>query len=120
MGVFGAARWGSATEGDILVNRWLPGRLGGGLDAGMAAYLSISMAPMAIALRYLLDSVAAGGELARYQRRRDAALTVAGVAGAAGVAAAWPDDAEKLFAVTGATAVCLASAALGRLNQQAA
>lgn len=109
IGIFGAARWGLATEGDVLVNEWLPGQGGGMLDAAMAVYLSISMAPMAITMRYLLDSVVAKGELAEYSRGRDAAVTIAGIASATAVAAVWPEKAEQLFAVTGASAVCLVS-----------
>lgn len=43
VGVFAAARYGLATEGDVLVNSWLPGRWDGVLDGLVAIYLSISM-----------------------------------------------------------------------------
>jgi hypothetical protein len=86
VGVFGAARWGLATKGDVLVNDWLQSdRARGALDAGMALYLSISMAPMAITMRYLLDSALSGGELPRYAPSCDAALAAGGLAAAATV-----------------------------------
>ena len=41
MGFFAAARYGLSTAGDVLVNRWLPGRWDGLLDVLMAAYLAV-------------------------------------------------------------------------------
>ena len=41
VGFFAAARYGLSTAGDILVNRWLPGRWDGLLDVLMAAYLAV-------------------------------------------------------------------------------
>jgi len=80
VGIFGAARWGLKTKGDILMNKWLPGRATGVLDASMAIYLSISMAPMAITLRFLLDSVIVGkGDLVSYSRSRDTWFTIGGL-----------------------------------------
>jgi len=52
VGIFAAARFGLATEGDVLVNEWLPGRWDGALSAGMAVYLAISAAPMVMTLRF--------------------------------------------------------------------
>ena len=46
IGVFGAARYGAATEGNILVNSWLGGSAEGILDLAIAAYLSISVPPV--------------------------------------------------------------------------
>lgn len=48
IGVFAAARYGLRTEGDILVNRWLPGRWDGVLSAATtlcepAAWLGCSV-----------------------------------------------------------------------------
>ena len=48
MGIFGAARFGQATEGDCLVNTWLGGRREGWIDLAMALYLSISIPPMLV------------------------------------------------------------------------
>ena len=49
IGIFGAARYGLRTEGNVLVNRWLGGRAEGLLDLAIAAYLSISIPPMQVA-----------------------------------------------------------------------
>lgn len=49
IGVFGAARYGLGTQGNVLVNTWLGGRWEGALDLAVAAYLSISVPPMQVA-----------------------------------------------------------------------
>ena len=54
IGVFGAARYGRATEGNVLMNSWLGGKAEGVLHLAVAAYLSISLPPMALSLRYTL------------------------------------------------------------------
>lgn len=48
IGVFGAARYGLATEGDLLVNSWLHGRAEGVLDVVLVAYLAISIPPIQV------------------------------------------------------------------------
>ncbi len=48
VGVFGAARYGLATEGDLLVNSWLHGRAEGVLDGVLVAYLAISIPPIQV------------------------------------------------------------------------
>lgn len=48
VGVFGAARFGADTEGDILVNSWLGGRSEGVLDFAVMCYLAISMPPIQV------------------------------------------------------------------------
>ena len=48
IGIFGAARYGDRTQGNILVNRWLGGPAEGVLDLAIAAYLSISVPPMQV------------------------------------------------------------------------
>ncbi len=50
VGVFGAARFGRDTAGDILVNTWLGGRAEGFLDLAVTAYLAISMPPVQVRL----------------------------------------------------------------------
>ena len=50
IGIFGAARYGDRTEGNILVNSWLGGPAEGVLDLAIAAYLSISVPPMQVGL----------------------------------------------------------------------
>ena len=57
IGIFGAARYGDKTEGNILVNRWLGGPAEGILDLAIAAYLSISVPPMQVA--FFLDCIMA-------------------------------------------------------------
>ena len=109
IGIFAAARWGLKTEGDCMVNSWLPGKWSGVLDFGMVIYLSISMAPMAITMRYILESMTAGGELVPRTMLKDALNTLVGILSATMVAFTWPRQAEKLFALTGATAVSLVS-----------
>lgn len=59
VGVFGAARYGLATEGDLLVNSWLHGRAEGVLDAVLVAYLAISIPP--IQVRCVLLAAASRG-----------------------------------------------------------
>lgn len=49
VGIFGAARYGQHTEGDLLVNDWLGGGRGeGALDAAVVVYLAISMPPIQV------------------------------------------------------------------------
>jgi hypothetical protein len=48
IGIFGAARYGTKTEGNVLVNEWLGGPAEGFLDLAIAAYLSISIPPMQV------------------------------------------------------------------------
>ena len=57
MGIFGAARFGQATEGDCLVNTWLGGRREGWIDLAMALYLSISIPPMQVSHSHQSPSV---------------------------------------------------------------
>lgn len=55
LGFFGAARYGLRTEGDVMLNTWLPGRWEGALSVGMLLYLTVSVAPMALTLRSQLE-----------------------------------------------------------------
>lgn len=106
LGIFGAARYGAATQGDMLVNTWLSGRAEGILDLATTLYLSISIPPMQMSLRYTLDCLIAG-EHAQYSRVRHWAETLSIVLATLAIAAAYPQYSEKIFAITGATAVCL-------------
>lgn len=107
VGVFGAARYGLQTQGDLLVNDWLGGgRAEGCLDAVVLAYLAISMPPIQLSLRYTLTCLLVG-EDAPHDRRRHVLLTSLIVGSALAVALVFPTGAEKIFAVTGATAVAL-------------
>ncbi|KAK9843248.1 hypothetical protein WJX74_009204 [Apatococcus lobatus] len=106
LGIFGAARYGAATQGDMLVNTWLHGRAEGILDLATTLYLSISIPPMQMSLRYTLDCLIAG-EHAPYSRARHWAETLGIVLATLATSAAYPQYSEKIFAITGATAVCL-------------
>ncbi|KAK9845342.1 hypothetical protein WJX81_003878 [Elliptochloris bilobata] len=106
IGVFGAARYGAQTAGNILVNNWLGGVPEGVLDLAVGAYLSISIPPMLLAARYTLD-VLASGEGAPFSRARHNAETLAIIVPTLAVALLFPSSAEKIFAVTGASAVCV-------------
>ncbi|KAK9906824.1 hypothetical protein WJX75_008674 [Coccomyxa subellipsoidea] len=106
IGIFGAARYGTKTEGNVLVNEWLGGPAEGFLDLAIAAYLSISIPPMQMSCRYTLDVLLAG-EDAPFSRRRHMLETCFIVFTSLAVALAFPTGAEKIFAVTGATAVCI-------------
>ncbi|KAK9868672.1 hypothetical protein WJX84_002712 [Apatococcus fuscideae] len=77
LGIFGAARYGAATQGDMLMS-----------------------------LRYTLDCLIAG-EHAPYSRARHWAETLGIVLATLATSAAYPQYSEKIFAITGATAVCL-------------
>ncbi|KAK9867727.1 hypothetical protein WJX84_006460 [Apatococcus fuscideae] len=106
LGVFGAARYGAATQGDMLVNTWLHGQAEGILDLATTLYLSISIPPMQMSLRYTLDCLIAG-EHARYSRARHWLETLGIILSTLAISAAYPQYSEKIFAITGATAVCL-------------
>lgn len=53
VGIFGAARFGLATQGDLLNNNWLGGHAEGVLDAVLVAYLAISIPPIQVWLMQL-------------------------------------------------------------------
>lgn len=108
IGLLAAARWGLETEGDLLVNPWFSSPKSDAiLDALTAVYLSISMVPMAVTLRYQLDSLVNGGRAAPYLRQREVAFTILILSTSSAVALVWPEAAETIFSVTGATAVCM-------------
>lgn len=107
VGVFGAARYGLQTQGDLLVNDWLGGgRAEGWLDAAVLLYLAISIPPIQLSLRYTLTCLLVG-EDEPYDRRRHVMLTSLIVGTALSVALVFPTAAEKIYAITGATAVTL-------------
>jgi hypothetical protein len=110
LGFFGAARYGKDTAGDLLMNEWLPQEYSGYLDAAMAAYLAISMAPIVVTMRYMLESVGNNDSLDNssnqsvYVRNTMAAIVLPTM-----VAALFPKESAMIFAATGATAVCMIS-----------
>ncbi|RMZ56478.1 hypothetical protein APUTEX25_001325 [Auxenochlorella protothecoides] len=111
VGVFAAARYGLATGGDVLVNEWLGGAWDGALDAGMALYLALSMVPIVLTLRLQLDALILGPGR-RTSRAHTMQVTAASVLSSLGVALCFPTAAEKMFAITGASAVCVVCYAL--------
>jgi amino acid permease len=66
--------------------------------------LTLCMCAGQLSLRYTLDCLVAG-EDAPFSHRRHLALTTAAVFSSLAVALAFPNAAEKIFAITGATAV---------------
>lgn len=97
VGVFGAARFGLDTASDVLVNPWLPPGAQAALCTAMVFYLALSAAPIAITLRFQLDSLVAGDGAPRLPRRT-ALLAVLSMACALAVALTFPSAAEKIFA----------------------
>ncbi|GFR48278.1 hypothetical protein Agub_g10053 [Astrephomene gubernaculifera] len=108
VGVFGAAIFGAATESNIMVNQLLPGHHTATLIlyAALLGYLCCGMVTTHFALRASLDLLLAGPE-APFTWARQTAETLGILAGATCVALLFPTQAEKIFALTGCTAVCL-------------
>ncbi|KAL6756334.1 transmembrane amino acid transporter protein-domain-containing protein [Haematococcus lacustris] len=108
VGLFGAALFGDATESNIMVNDLLPGqpRATLVLYGALMVYLCCGMVTTHYALRASLE-VLLCGEGAPYVRARSVAETVVILLAALAVACTFPSAAEKIFALTGCTAVCL-------------
>jgi len=110
LGFFGAARYGKDTAGDLLMNEWLPQEYSGYLDAAMAAYLAISMAPIVVTMRYMLESIGNNDSLDSSSNRLVYVRnTMASILLPTLVAAVFPKESAMIFAATGATAVCMIS-----------
>ncbi|GBF99780.1 amino acid transporter [Raphidocelis subcapitata] len=109
MGICGAALFGSRTQGNVMVNHIVEGRVPTlCLYGAMLLYLALGMTTTQYALRISLDTLLLG-EGAPFTRRRQVALTALGIGSALAVAAVAPGAAEKLISVVGATGVCLVS-----------
>ncbi|KAG2497084.1 hypothetical protein HYH03_005078 [Edaphochlamys debaryana] len=108
VGIFGAATYGQATESNIMVNDLLPGRRTATavLYVALLAYLCCGMVMTHYALRASLDLLLAGPG-APFTWARHTAETLGILGASAAVALAFPTQAEKIFALTGCTAVCL-------------
>lgn len=107
VGIFGAGLFGQETAGDILVNPILEGRLQmAALYALMVVYLAVSMTTTQFALRACLDQLLLGPD-APFTWTRQVALTTFTVGSSLTVALLFPEASEKIFAVTGATVVCI-------------
>uniref|UniRef100_A0A383VGQ9 Amino acid transporter transmembrane domain-containing protein n=1 Tax=Tetradesmus obliquus TaxID=3088 RepID=A0A383VGQ9_TETOB len=107
MGLFGASLFGQDTEGNIMVNELVAGRAAvAALYGIMLLYLALGMTTTQYALRASLDLMVFGEE-ATFTWRRQVAWTTLTVGSSLTVALAVPDQAEKIYAVVGATAVCV-------------
>eukprot|EP00878_Enallax_costatus_P003116 GHUV01003315.1.p1 GENE.GHUV01003315.1~~GHUV01003315.1.p1 ORF type:complete len:487 (+),score=112.67 GHUV01003315.1:283-1743(+) len=106
MGLFGASLFGQCTEGNIMVNTLVTGRAAtAGLYGCMLLYLALGMTTTQYALRASLDLMVVG-EDAPFTWFRQVGWTVITVGSSLAVALLVPDQAEKIYAVVGATAVC--------------
>ncbi|GIL58501.1 hypothetical protein Vafri_13455 [Volvox africanus] len=108
VGVFGASIFGTETESNIMVNDLLPGFRTATLVlyASLLVYLCCGMVTTHYALRASLDLLLAGPE-APFTWTRQVAETLGILSCATTVALLFPTQAEKIFALTGCTAVCL-------------
>ncbi|KAG2436229.1 hypothetical protein HXX76_006540 [Chlamydomonas incerta] len=108
VGIFGAAIFGASTESNIMVNDLLPGHPTGTLllYASLLVYLCCGMVTTHYALRASLDLLVAGPD-APFTWTRRVAETCGILTAATTVALLFPTEAEKIFALTGCTAVCL-------------
>lgn len=104
MGLFGAALFGDATNGNILVNDVLPGagpRLA--LYATMALYLCVGMTTTQFALDASVDALMLGDD-PPFTWTRQVLKTVCLLGASSAVALSFPNESEKMFGVTGASA----------------
>eukprot|EP00191_Tetraselmis_sp_GSL018_P023491 CAMPEP_0177621826 /NCGR_PEP_ID=MMETSP0419_2-20121207/27828_1 /TAXON_ID=582737 /ORGANISM="Tetraselmis sp., Strain GSL018" /LENGTH=353 /DNA_ID=CAMNT_0019121841 /DNA_START=800 /DNA_END=1861 /DNA_ORIENTATION=- len=106
VGLFGAAWFGTDTQGDILENDFIPGRLAVVLVAAVAAYLAVTIPPIFHVLRTSFSELVAPG--AGFSWGRHVAETVGLLAAAVGVTLSFSEGSEKIFAITGSTGVCMA------------
>jgi len=109
MGLFGAATYGAETASNIMLNDVLgsaPVYAGMALYISLLLYLCTGMVTSVHALRASVD-VALMGEGAPFAWGRWVTETTILQAAALGVAYAFPSAAEKIFALTGCTAVCV-------------
>lgn len=107
MGLFGASLYGQQTEGNVMLNDLVSTTAGTAvLYSSMLVYLALGMTTTQYALRQSLDAIFFG-EGAGFTWRRHVLLTTLTVGTSLTVALAVPDKAEKIYAVVGATAVCV-------------
>lgn len=110
MGLFGASLFGRSTEGNIMVNKLVDGRVATfTLYGGMLLYLALGMTTTQYALRQSLDLLVLGEQNPPFTRRRQVALTSLSIGSALCVALIAPSAAEKIISVVGATGVCMVS-----------
>eukprot|EP01023_Acetabularia_acetabulum_P000592 TRINITY_DN10247_c0_g1_i6.p2 TRINITY_DN10247_c0_g1~~TRINITY_DN10247_c0_g1_i6.p2 ORF type:complete len:471 (-),score=45.51 TRINITY_DN10247_c0_g1_i6:2072-3484(-) len=107
IGIFGAAAFGSKTAGDILINQLFEGKLAMAvIEFLILIYLAVSLPPVLLALRCTVETLFVGAD-APFSLRRFL-LETFGIFGVSlGVTCFFSGYAEKFFAFTGATGVCL-------------
>ncbi|KAI8107052.1 hypothetical protein M9434_001698 [Picochlorum sp. BPE23] len=111
LGLFSGMRYGHKVQGDIIMNDWLPDAYAPFLDVAVAIYLSVSMAPIVLAMRYLVYSISQGDEdstsMLDVSTRRHVITTVCCIGVPTMVAGTYPKESAMFFSITGATAVCI-------------
>eukprot|EP00898_Chlorokybus_atmophyticus_P002381 jgi/Chlat1/3143/Chrsp21S03374 len=103
IGAFGFMQFGQETQGDIMA--MYKGRWAAVLDAATVIYVAIAYPPVMFALRFTLEELLVG-RAAAFNPLRHATITIIPILASLVVAVEVP-QAEVLFNVTGATAVCL-------------
>ena len=104
VGVFGACLFGSKTESNIMLNDIAQGIAAVVLYICLLFYLSLSMVSTHFALRSSVDLLVFPGQT--FTWRRHVGLTLSLISLAVLVALVFTQRAEKIFALTGSTAVC--------------
>eukprot|EP00873_Tetraselmis_striata_P026199 jgi/Tetstr1/446463/TSEL_034004.t1 len=105
-GFFGASSFGEDTKGDVLQNEIIGGTPAVVLISAVAAYLAVSIPPIFHVLRSSFRQLVTPGAEFSWVRH---SLETAGLLGAAvAVSILFSSQAEKIFAITGSTGVCMA------------
>jgi sodium-coupled neutral amino acid transporter 11 len=111
LGLFAAMRYGKDTQGDVLLNHWIPKEYEPLLNMSMAVYLSSSVAPIVLAMRYLIYATQGIRDDEMVDQHvtsvRHCVTTFLCVAIPTAVASLYPKQSQVLFSITGSTAVCL-------------
>lgn len=107
LGLFAAMRYGKDTQGDVLLNHWIPKEYEPLLNMSMAIYLSSSVAPIVLAMRYLVYAAQGIQDDQHVMSVRHSVTTVLCIIIPTAVAGLYPKQSQVLFSITGSTAVCL-------------
>lgn len=110
LGLFSGMRYGHKVQGDIIMNDWLPDAYAPFLDVAVAVYLSVSMAPIVLAMRYLVYSITQGQDstsMLDASTRKHVITTICCIGVPTMVAGTYPKESAMFFSITGATAVCI-------------
>jgi len=107
IGAIGAAAFGAATQGDIMLNRLVCNQTGAAaLVIAVLVYIASCIPPLIVSMRCYIDFMVAGPG-AGYHPQRFYATTLAIVFAPMLVAMADAGASRAAFAVTGATGVCI-------------